>query len=100
MKIVGIEHRTGNYKGFDYDNYIIHTVNDTPFGGSCIAGGITDTYKVKARAVADVFSGRIKAESDFKSIVGCSADILCDKYGNPVKVNILENEPDDDGIPL
>lgn len=99
MKIVGIEHRTGNYKGFDYDNYIIHTVNETPFGGSCIAGGLTDTYKVKARAVADVFGGRVKTESDFKSIVNCSVDILCDKFGNPVKIVFVDNEPDDDGIP-
>ena len=85
MKIVGVEHRTGNFKGFDYDNYIIHIVDDAPFG-SCIAGARTDTYKVKAKAVRDVFGGEIVQEDDFAKIIGRTANILCDKYGNPFRI--------------
>lgn len=89
MKIVGVEHRTGNYKGFDYDNYIIHTVDEAPFG-ACIAGGLTDTYKVKAKAVREVFGGEIEQEKDFAKIIGRTAKILCDKYGNPLQVELID----------
>lgn len=89
MKIVGVEHRSGNYKGFDYDNYIIHTFDESPFG-ACIAGGLTDTYKVKARAVREVFGGEIEQESDFSNIIGRTAKIVCDKYGNPNRIELTE----------
>ena len=87
MKIVGVEHRTGNYKGFDYDNYIIHTVDDAPFG-ACVAGGLTDTYKVKAKSVREVFGGEIGQEEDFAKIIGRTANIFCDKYGNPQRIEL------------
>ena len=87
MKIVGVEHRTGNYKGFDYDNYIIHTVDDAPFGAR-IAGELTDTYKVKAKAVREVFGGEIEQEDDFAKIIGRTAKIFCDKYGNPFQIEL------------
>lgn len=89
MKIVGIEHRTGNYNGVDYDNYIIHTLDEEPFG-ACIAGGLTDKYKLKAKAVREVFGGEIEQESDFSKIIGRSARILCDKYGNPLMIELID----------
>lgn len=85
MKIVGVEHRSGNYNGHDYDNYIIHTLDEAPFG-SCIAGGLTDLYKIKAKCVREAFGGEIEQESDFSKIIGRDVKILCDKYGNPLQI--------------
>lgn len=102
MKIVGVEHRTGNYKGFDYDNYIIHTVDESPFG-ACIAGGLTDTYKVKANTVRQVFGGVIQQEKDFENIIGRYARIMCDKYGKPRQIRVSDSESglyDDDEVSL
>lgn len=51
IKIVGIVHKTGEYNGRAYDNYVVHTVRSDD---KAVGGVSTETFKFRPATLATI----------------------------------------------
>lgn len=86
-KIVGIQRKTGNWQGRDYDNINFHCLNDTP-STPTIAGSVCEIIKVKHALINQVFGGLITNDSDYRDLIGMEIIPFFDRYANVVRAEI------------
>lgn len=82
MKVVGVGRSKGNYEGFDYDNYIVHGLEDD----KNVVGQRATYVKVKA----DVFHRDLSSitDADMSKLLGLMVDFGYDKYGKVQSVSV------------
>lgn len=94
LRLIGVVRKSGTYEGNDYDNVMLHCINDNP-SKPMICGDACEIIKVKARMVREVFGGLISTDHDWSELIGSSLDVFYDRYGNAQKVTILDGEGGD-----
>ena len=57
LKIMGVQRQTGEFQGKQYDNIMLHCLNDQP-SRPTIAGDVCETIKLKTESI----SGRATIE--------------------------------------
>lgn len=89
LKVVGVQRKTGVYEGNNYDNLVLHCLNDET-KPPCIAGAACEIVKVKFAEVGQVFGGLIKTDQDFRSLIGMAITPFYDRYGRVLRADISE----------
>lgn len=89
LKLIGVQRKYGTYEGKEYDNVMLHCINDNP-STPTVAGDACEIVKVKARMVREVFGGLISTDHDWRELIGSTLEVFYDRYGNAQKVSILD----------
>lgn len=87
--LVGVDRKSGNYQGNDYDNINLYVTDDCP-ATPTICGQTAYKIKIKVHRVKEVFDGLISTDADWREILGKELDISWDRYGNPLKIRVKE----------
>lgn len=88
-KIVGIQRKTGNFQGRDYDNINFHCLNDEP-SQPTICGSVCEIIKIKHALIPQIFGGLISSDSDYRDLLGMALVPYFDKYANVIRAEIQE----------
>lgn len=80
FKLIGKEHKVGNYQGKDYDNTVLHCMTELPNNAE------NDGFKVETKKV----KATVKPYQAF--IVGDFYETYYDNYGNVAVVNKIERK--------
>lgn len=89
ISLIGVQRKSGTYEGHEYDNVILHCLNDNP-NVPTICGEACEVVKVKARQVRDVFGGLVTNDSEWRELIGKHLSISYDRYANPQKIEIID----------
>ena len=94
-KVVGVSESKGEYKGYEYRNLILHTECEDRY----TVGVKTDKFKIKWVNLSDVFRLGLRdseinnlTTSDFKDLLGKNVFFSFDRYGNPDRVEVIEEK--------
>lgn len=89
LTLVGVQRKSGNYQGNDYDNIILYVNDDCPTTPT-ICGVVADKYKIKVHRVREVLDGLVTSDADWRELIGKPIEVFCDKFGNPIKITVKE----------
>lgn len=89
LKVIGVLRKYGTYEGKEYDNFMMHCVNDAP-SVAMIGGSACEIVKIKAQNLRSVFGGVISSDADWRDLIGSKVRVHYDRYGNPEEIEILE----------
>ena len=89
LKIVGIQRKTGNFQGRDYDNTNFHCLNDSPHTPT-ICGSVCEILKIKTALINQVFGGLVSNDSDYRDMIGLAIVPYYDQYGNVIRAEVTE----------
>lgn len=89
IKVVGIQEKSGEYKGSPYHNVMIQTVDDGANYKDCL-GEYTDKVKVKFAKVASVF-GHSMSPTDWQELIGKRIRVFYDAFGNVEAVEVIKD---------
>lgn len=90
LTVKGVQRKTGKFEGNNYDNYYLHCLNDSP-SKPAIAGSVCEVIKIKANQLVDVFSGQIRTDDDWRSLVGVKIRPFYDQYGTATLIQLVDN---------
>lgn len=90
LTIVGVQRKTGVYEGQNYDNIMLHCLEDSP-STPAIAGNVCETLKIKSASVRDCFDGLITSESDWAGMIGVKVFPYYDRYGRVSKCDVIDD---------
>lgn len=82
FEVIGIQRLEGEYQGHKYNNYVIHTISDTPAN---VSGRKTATFKVRSQDVANVIKG-----SSLEGLIGKKISAYYNKYQQVVQINVIK----------
>lgn len=86
MKIVGVGRSSGNYEGHDYDNFIVHALEND----KNVTGQRANIVKVKA----DVFHRDLSAvaDADMSKLLGLMVEFAYDRFGKVQSIGIVSSK--------
>lgn len=87
LTVIGVLRKSGTYEGHQYDNFMMHCVNDSP-SDAMIAGSACEIVKIKAQNLQGVFSGAVRSDSDWRDLIGSKVRVFYDRNGNPMEIQI------------
>ena len=87
LTVIGVLRKSGTYEGHQYDNFMMHCINDCP-SDAMIAGSVCEIVKVKAQNLQVVFNGLIRSDSDWRDLVGQKVRVYYDRNGNPQEIQL------------
>ena len=90
LTVVGVQRKTGTFEGNDYDNIMIHCLNDAP-SKPTLCGGVCEIVKVKTHNVISVLGGLVKTDSDWRDLLGCKIRVFYDRYGTAEQITLAED---------
>ena len=91
LTLIGVQRKTGNYQGNDYDNFNLHCINDAPLNPT-ICGDVCEVVKLKAGRVKDAFDGLVANDNDWRGLIGSRIRVSYDRYGNAEHIEIVEGK--------
>ena len=89
LTVIGVQRKSGTYEGNQYDNFMMHCVNDAP-SVPTIAGSVCEIVKIKALNLRAVFDGLISSDADWRALIGSKVRVHYDRYGNPEQIEVLD----------
>lgn len=91
LKVIGVARKYGTYEGREYDNFMMHCVNDSP-SVAMIGGSACEIVKIKAQNLRGVFGGLVTSDKDWRDLIGAIVRVHYDRYGNPEEIEIVEQK--------
>lgn len=89
LKVVGVQRKSGVYEGQNYDNIMVHCLEDSP-SMPTIVGDVCETLKIKVSSVRDVFGGLVTSDADWRDLIGAKIFPYYDRYGRVSKCDVIE----------
>lgn len=89
LKIMGVQRQTGEFQGKQYDNIMLHCLNDQP-SRPTIAGDTCETIKLKTSEIPYSLGGYVKNDSDYRALIGMGCVPFFDRYGRCIKCDIVD----------
>ena len=87
--VKGVKRSTGNYQGFDYDNYVLQCLQTDPDSQN-VKGMTVETVKCKVAWFKQIFAGILDEPSQFELLFDQAIVPSYDKSGKVTKIDIVE----------
>lgn len=89
LRIVGVQKKAGEFQGKQYDNIMLHCLNNEP-STPTIAGDVCETIKLKTSEIGYSLGGFVKNDSDFRALIGMGCVPFYDRYGRCIRCDIVD----------
>ena len=89
LKIVGVQRKSGEFQGKQYDNIMLHCLNDEP-STPTIAGDVCESIKLKASEISYSLGGLVKNDADYRALIGMGCVPFYDRYGRCIRCDIVD----------
>lgn len=86
----GAKRSTGNYQGYDYDNWVLQCTETTPENAFC--GYTVETVKVPVAKFDEVFSGFLTAPDELREILGSGIIPSYNKNGKVSRIEVVDSK--------
>ena len=83
MKVMGLTHKQGEYKGQKYDNFYLYV----QYGKDGVSGVVCESVKLKSEFMANVCAD---AGIGIGDLLGKTIDVSYNRYGTPEQLEIVE----------
>ena len=90
LYVKGVQRQTGNYEGKQYDNILLHCLNDNP-ANPTICGAACETIKIKTQLVSEVFGGLVNNDNDLRALMDQPIIAFYDRFSRVQKVDLIDN---------
>lgn len=87
--IKGVQRQTGTYEGKQYDNILLHCLNNNP-ANPTICGDVCETIKIKTQLVSEVFGGLVNNDNDFRALMDQPIIAFYDRFSRVQKVDLID----------
>lgn len=91
LTIIGVQRKTGEFQGREYDNIMIHCSEDNP-STPTICGNVCETLKVKTSSIREAFDGLVTCDSDWRELVGQKIRPYFDRYGKVIRCELVSDK--------
>lgn len=88
LVLQGAKRSSGNYQGYDYDNWVLQCIETTPENAFC--GCTVETLKVPVTKFTEVFQGFCNTPDDLRELIGSGLIPSYNKNGKVSRIEVVD----------